>query len=180
MKKYINGQYIEMTAEEIAAAQKEQARAEAYERKRPMTEGEVTRMLITEQINTLAVDDATALRMMEFYPSFDELCGKSYKPEKAGYKFTHGGKLWKTVQPEYTFVSHYPPGEGTESLYERIDETHDGSEFDPIPYEGNMELEAGKYYTERGVTYLCTRDSGTALYHALAELVGQYVSEVTG
>ena len=64
---------------------------------------------------------------------------------------------------------------GTESLYERIDEEHDGSEFDPIPYDGNMALESGKYYTQSGVTYLCTRDSGIALHHALAELVGQYV-----
>ena len=175
MKKYINGQYIEMTAEEIAAVQKEQAKAEAYERKRPLTESEVSRMLITEQINTLAVDDQTALRMMDFYPTFDTLCAKAYKAEKAGYKFTYGGKLWKTIQPGYTFVSHYAPGTGMESLYERIDEEHDGSEFDPIPYDGNMALENGKYYTKDGVTYLCTRDSGIALHHTLAELVGQYV-----
>ena len=175
MKKYINGQYIELTPEEIAAMQKEQARAEAYERKRPLTESEVSRMLITEQINTLAVDDQTALRMMDFYPTFDTLCAKSYKAEKAGYKFTYGGKLWKTVQPGYTFAAHYAPSVGTESLYERIDEEHDGSEFDPIPYDGNMALESGKYYTQSGVTYLCTRDSGIALHHALAELVGQYV-----
>lgn len=179
MKKLVNGQYIELTAEEIAAAQKEQAKAEAYERKRPMTESEVSRMIITEQINTLAVDDQTALRMMDFYPTFDTLCDKAYKAEKAGYKFTYGGKLWKTLQPGYTFVSHYAPGVGTESLYERIDEEHDGSEYDPIPYNGNMVLESGKYYTQDGVTYLCTRDSGNAVYHPLAELVGVYVEEVT-
>lgn len=175
MKKLVNGQYIELTPEEIAAMQKEQAKAEAYERKRPLTESEVSRMLITEQINTLAVDDQTALRMMDFYPTFAELCAKAYKAEKAGYKFTHGGKLWKTVQPGYTFAAHYAPGTGMESLYERIDETHDGSEYDPIPYDGNMALESSKYYTQDGVTYLCTRDSGNAVYHPLAELVGVYV-----
>lgn len=173
--KLVNGKLVELTAEEITAMQREQAKAEAYERKRPMTESEVSRMLITEQINTLAVDDQTALRMMDFYPTFTELCAKSYKAEKAGYKFQHGGKLWKTLQPGYTFVSHYAPGVGTESLYERIDEEHDGSEYDPIPYDGNMVLESGKYYTQDGVTYLCTRDSGIALHHTLAELVGQYV-----
>lgn len=175
MKKLVNGQYIELTAEEIAAAQKEQAKAEAYERKRPLTDTEVAKMVITEMINGIAVDDQTALRMMDFYPDFDTLCAKAYKAEKAGYKFSYGGKLWKTLQPGYTFVSHYAPGVGTESLYERIDETHDGSEYDPIPYDGNMVLESGKYYTQSGVTYLCTRDSGIALHHTLAELVGQYV-----
>lgn len=173
--KLVNGKLVELTAEEIAAAQKEQAKAESYERRRPLTESEVLYMFLSEQINTLVVDDLISLRMMDFYPTFDTLCAKSYKAEKAGYKFTYGGKLWKTIQPGYTFVAHYAPGVGTESLYERIDETHDGSEIDPIPYDGNMALVSGTYYTQDGVTYLCTRDSGIALHHTLAELVGQYV-----
>ena len=179
MYKIINGEVIKMTDEEIQKQQeqneRESRKAEAYEHKRPLTDTEVAKMVIAEMINNIAVDDQTALRMMDFYPTFAELCAKAYKAEKAGYRFTHGGKLWKTLQPGYTFVSHYAPGVGTESLYERIDETHDGSEYDPIPYDGNMVLESGKYYTQDGVTYLCTRDSGNAVYHPLAELVGVYV-----
>ena len=34
------------------------------------------------------------------------------------------------------------PGVGTESIYTHIDETHDGTQYDPIPYDGNMELTA--------------------------------------
>ena len=64
---------------------------------------------------------------------------------------------------------------GTESLYERIDETHDGTFDDPIPYSGNMALEAGKYYSQDGVIYLCTRDTVNPVYNALADLVGLYV-----
>lgn len=169
---------VELAPEELAARQKEQAKAEAYERKRPLTESEVSRMLITEQINVIEVDDQTALRMRAFYPTFEKLCDRAYTAKDVGFKFQYGDKLWKTLQPGYTFVSHYAPGVGTESLYERIDEEHDGSEFDPIPYDGNMSLESGKYYTQDGVTYLCTRDSGNAVYHPLAELVGVYVEEV--
>lgn len=179
MKKYINGQYIELTAEEIAAALADRARAEALERRRPLTEMEVTRLLIAEQINVIEVDDQTALRMLAFYPTFEKLCDRAYTAKDVGFKFQYGDKLWKTKQANYTFVAHYAPGTGTESLYERIDETHDGSEYDPIPYDGNMVLESGKYYTQSGVTYLCTRDSGNAVYHPLAELVGVYVEEVT-
>lgn len=72
----------------------------------------------------------------------------------------------------------YPPGEGTESLYEKIDEVHTGTAEDPIPYSGNMALENGKYYTQDGQTYKCTRDTGTAVYNALSELVGIYVEVV--
>ena len=64
------------------------------------------------------------------------------------------------------------------SLFERIDETHDGSKYDPIPYEGNMALENGKYYVQNGVTYLCNRDTGNPVYNALSELVGLYVEKI--
>jgi hypothetical protein len=178
MRKYVNGEYIDLTPSELAEIESAQRKAEIIERHRPLTESEVSRMIITQQINTLTVDDQTALRMMEYYPAWEDLCKQSVTAEKAGYKFTYGGKLWKTRQPIYTFVSHYVPGVGTESLFERIDETHDGSEFDPIPYEGNMALENGKYYTQNGVMYKCIRDTGNPVYNALADLVGIYVEEV--
>ena len=118
MKKYINGQYIDMTAEEIAAMEAEAARYEAAERTRPLTAEEVTAMLIKQQVNSLTVDDNTALRMLTFYP-----------------------------------------------------------EEDPIPYNGNMALESGKYYLQNSKIYRCTRDTVNPVYNALSELVGLYVEE---
>ena len=38
------------------------------EKYRPLTESEVSRMLIAQQINNLIVDDATASRMVDYYP----------------------------------------------------------------------------------------------------------------
>ena len=178
-KKYINGQIVEMTADEIAEIQESFARAEVEEKKRPLTEAEVSRMIISQQINTLTVDDQTALRMRRYYPTFAELVGKTVTQ---GTKFratdSEDADLYKTIQPELTIQAHYPPGEGTESLYTRIDETHDGSKYDPIPYEGNMALENGKHYVQNGVTYLCNRDTGNPVYNALSELVGLYVELV--
>lgn len=172
MKKYINGQYIELTAEEIAAVLADRAKAEALERRRPLTEMEVTRLLIAEQINVIEVDDQTALRMLAFYPEWK--AGKDYT---VGFKVQYKEKLYKVVTA-HTSQADWTPDVAV-TLYERIDETHDGSEFDPIPYDGNMALVSGTYYTQDGVTYLCTRDSGIAVYHPLAELVGVYVEEVT-
>ncbi len=170
MKKYINGQYIDLTPAEIAEMESAQRKAEIAERRRPLTEAEVSRMLITEQINTLTVDDNTALRMREFYPTFKELCDRAYKAEEIGFKFQYGDKLYKTRQAGYTFVSHYPPGVGTESLYEVIDETHDGTIDDPIPYSGNMTLTEGLYYMQDGEIYICKYGSGIAVYAPLSEL----------
>lgn len=179
MKKYVNGECFDMTTEEIADRQAEQTKWNLMEKSRPMTAEEVTAMIIKQQINTLEVDDNTALRMVEFYPEWADLAAKSFTAEKDGFKFVHNGKLYKTRKENHTFSSAWIPGEGTESIYERIDETHDGSKYDPIPYEGNMVLENGKYYTQDGVTYICTRDTGNPVYHAMKDLVGLYVDIVT-
>ena len=174
MKIYINGKYIDMTAEEIAAMEVAHAEAETYERTRPLTAEEVTAMLIRQQINTLTVDDNTALRMKDFYPAFESIIGQTVKQ---GFKFTHGGKLWRTEQPEMTIQEHYAPGMGTESLYSEVCESHAGTLDDPIPYSGNMALESGKYYSQDNKVYRCTRDTGNPVYNALSELVGLYVEE---
>ena len=174
MIKLLNGKYVELTSEEIAAIQEAQAAYEAAERTRPLTESEVSRMLIAQQINTLTVDDNTALRMKDFYPTFGSIIGQTVKQ---GFKFTHGGKLWRTEQPEMTIQEHYAPDMGTESLYSEVCETHAGTLEDPIPYNGNMALESGKYYMQDGKIYRCTRDTGNPVYNALSELVGLYVEE---
>lgn len=171
MKKYINGQIVEMTADEIAEIQESFARAEAAEKKRPLTESEVSRMIISQQINTLDVDDETAYRMREFYPEW-----KSGMTLTVGYKLQYGGKLYRVIQA-HTSQDDWTP-DASASLFERIDETHDGSKYDPIPYEGNMALESGKYYTQDNVTYLCSRDTVNPVYNALADLVGLYVEKI--
>lgn len=172
---YENGVYRELTAEEIAEREEAQAAWEATERTRPLTAEEVTAMLIRQQINILNVDDNTALRMKDFYPTFESVIGQTVRQ---GFKFTHGGKLWRTEQPEMTIQEHYAPGMGTESLYSEVCETHAGTLEDPIPYSGNMALESGKYYSQDSKVYRCTRDTGNPVYNALSELVGLYVEEV--
>ncbi len=169
MTKWMNGNIVEMTAEEAAAQETAWAVYEAYERTRPLTAEEVTAMLIRQQINTLAVDDSTALRMVEFYPEWES--GQAYS---TGYKVQRSGKLWRCLQA-HTSQSGWEPSTATASLWTEICETHDGSLYDPIPYEGNMELEAGKYYIQDYVIYLCNRDTGNPVYSPLAELVGLYV-----
>ena len=171
MIKYINGIYQNMTAEEIAAIEAEVARFEAAERTRPLTESEVSRLIIAQQINTLTVDDNTALRMVEFYP---EWATDTAYP--AGYKVQRNGKLWRVLQA-HTSQTGWEP-ENAASLWTEICESHAGTLDDPIPYSGNMALESGKYYMQDGKVYRCTRDTVNPVYNALSELVGLYVEEV--
>jgi hypothetical protein len=143
--------------------------------RRPMSQTAVNKMLIAQQINTLTVDDNTALRMKQFYPTFDEIVGQKVKQ---GFKFRHGDDLWSVAQPELTILSHYVPGAGMESLYTKVNETHAGTLADPIPYDGNMALENGKHYSQNSTIYLCNRDTLNPVHNKLAELVGLYVVEV--
>ena len=143
--------------------------------RRPMSQTVVNKMLIAQQINSLTVDDNTALRMKSFYPTFESIVGQTVKQ---GFKFTYDGKLWATAQPEMTIQAHYAPCAGMESLYTEVVETHAGTLADPIPYDGNMALENGKHYSQNSTIYLCNRDTVNPVHNALSELVGLYVVEV--
>lgn len=119
--------------------------------------------------------DAQALEVKGLYRTWESYIGKEIA---ANVRISYGGDLWRTVQA-HTVQAIYPPSTETASLYTKIDVAHAGTIDDPIPYSGNMELMEGLYYTQDGVVYLCTRSTGQPVTHALSELVGIYVEEVT-
>lgn len=127
---------------------------------------------ITSKINTLGQTAEEALDVQSHFPRWENLIGED---ESAGFRFQYGETLYEVIQP-HTFSAEWVPGQGTESLYKVVQEEHEGTREDPIPWQRNMELAAGKYYTDKGVLYLCVRDSGIALSYDLADLVsGGYV-----
>ena len=115
--------------------------------------------------------DAEALDAMMLYPEW--AAGVWYE---ADFKVRYGNRLFRVVQG-HTSQTGWEPDRAP-ALYAQINESHAGTVDDPIPYEGNMALESGKYYTQGGVVYRCTRDTGIPVYHALADLVGLYVEKV--
>jgi hypothetical protein len=127
------------------------------------------------------LSDQEALQVKGIYPTWEECVEKKQIDTngETGYKFTYNGDLYSCINPDPTFQADWIPGIPTASLYTRIDETHAGTYEDPIPYDGNMVLEQGKYYSQDDVIYICTRDSGIALTHPLSVLVGQYVEIAT-
>lgn len=127
---------------------------------------------------TEALTDEAALTAKALYPTYGRCVRERMKVEK-GFRFRYGDGLYRVEQPEYTFDGVYAPGAGTESLFSEVARPGQGESVnDPIPYSGNMALEEGKYYSQGGVTYLCTRSTGAAVYNALADLAGIYVEVV--
>lgn len=163
----VNGKVRELTLEEKI----EQRKTEAINRSKPLTEVEVLAMLIPAQINTLAVDDNMALRMINFYPEW--AINVSYT---IGFKAQRNGKLYRVIQAHTSQIGWEP--ENAPSLWEEINETHSGELEDPIPYNGNMALAYGLYYIQDSVWYRCIQDTGNPVYHRLEELVGIYVELV--
>lgn len=92
-----------------------------------------------------------------------------------GKRLRYNGMLYK-VRQAHTSQADWTPDIAT-SLYEEVAEPGQGDTADnPIPYNNNMELFEGKYYSQNGVVYVCTRSTGIAVYNNLADLVGIYVA----
>lgn len=117
-----------------------------------------------------SVNDSTAVQAVELYPKWAVSVAYS-----AGFKVQYNDRLYKVLQP-HTSQADWAP-DAVPSLFTEINETDKGTLDNPIPYNGNMELEMGKYYSQYGVVYICTRDIKAT--HDLKNLVGLYV-EVVG
>lgn len=109
----VNGEKTEIPADEIAYMEDIQKAHEDAERTRNLTTEEVASMLIKQQINTLEVDDTTALRMVEFYPEW--AAGVTYT---AAYKVQRSGKLWRCLQ-NHTSQDGWEP-ESAPSLWAKV------------------------------------------------------------
>lgn len=135
------------------------------------------RDMVLEQYNGRTnITDEEALKRPLLVYSWDTYIGKALA---AGQVVSHDGKLWRVRQAVAAVLENQPPSLDTAALYEVIEVEAAGTQEDPILYTPPMEIFNGKYYTQGGVLYKCTRDSGQALTHDLAALVGLYV-EVIG
>lgn len=131
--------------------------------------------LLKVLVTTTPLTDTQALACKSLYPTWESYIGKSLKAED---KVTYKGALYKVKQNINSVLENQAPGIATAALYEEINETHAGTKEDPIPYNNNMELKLGKYYSQDGVIYLCSRDTGQAVYNPLKDLVGIYVTVI--
>ena len=115
MKICENGICRDLTSDELVAMQSETSRAEAQERTRPLTESEVSRLIIRQQINTLDIDDATASRMADYFPG---LTGDG-SLIKAGTRINWRGTLKRAAVDLWDTASNIPDAAPT--LWEDLD-----------------------------------------------------------
>lgn len=146
----------------------------------PVVEPKKSRMQIVQELVVKQYNERTNISNEEALDYMAVIYPWDYYLDKVlteGMMVTYEDKPWR-VRQTHTPLEVYPPSLATASLYEMIDKEHSGEANDPIPYAPPMEIFVGKHYTEDGVIYRCTRDSGVALSHRLADLVGLYVERV--
>ena len=123
-------------------------------------------------ISAMSLDDTVALRRKYGHAEWKDFIGQKLD---TGNRVLHDDWLWKVRQPVNPVLEIYPPSVDTASLYERMDEDHKGTEYDPKLYAPGMTLEQGKYYTEMedGVRKKCYCFYGTIdpVYANLKQLI---------
>ena len=135
--------------------------------------------VVVARANAQSLPDQEAVEAKAIYHTWQELVSMAYTAVEKGYKFTHEDLLYKTIKENQKFEAQWIPGNGTESLFVRIDETHTGTKEDPVPWTPNMQPEEGKYYKEEELLAECVEDPGQPLYNKLAELCpGRYFTVV--
>lgn len=145
------------------------------EEPQPTIDDELRELLLERYNKRTDITDEEALKRPLLAYSWDTYMGKSLA---AGQVVSYDDKLWRVRQAVATVLENQPPSLATAALYEVIEVEPAGTQDDPIPYTPPMDIFNGKYYTQGGVLYKCTRDSGQALTHDLAALVGLYVEVV--
>lgn len=137
------------------------------------------RLKRAKQLRTLSLFTADPLpneqaaKIPTMYPEW-----KVDEDVKVGYRryYPITDLLYECITAHTTQADYTP--DITPALWNVIDVEHVGTLEDPIPAVLNMKYYAGKYYSQDGVIYLCTRDSGIALAYMPSDLVGQYFEVV--
>jgi hypothetical protein len=135
--------------------------------------------VIVARASAQTLNDADSLKVKAIYSNWEELVFEGYVATTPGFKFTHEGNLYKTIHENQRFQADWIPGQGTESIFTRIDEAHTGTLDDPIPASVNMEYVKGQYYLENSRVYLMNREGmedgeGIVLQFLPSSLVEQY------
>lgn len=76
MRIYENGTYRDATAEELAQREADARQAEIEDASRPLTSDEILRLDMRQRVNSLTIDNQTAGRMIEYFPTMKEVCAE--------------------------------------------------------------------------------------------------------
>lgn len=103
------------------------------------------------------IPDETALEMPSLFKTWEEALAAGEMLAQNSI-INDGGTLYRVVTA-VTPQEHQPPhSEGMLAVYRPIDQTHTGTQDDPVPWVYGMDCTEGTYYSYGGAVYLCKAD----------------------
>lgn len=124
----------------------------------------------------IALPDNEARNVAALFPTWQSMIGKYVE---LGRRYWYDSSLFK-VQIPHTVQGHQNPRIAA-NLWINVSEelTPEAGTIDnPIQWQNGMVSHAGKYYSENGTTYLCTRNSINPLYYPISQLINHYFHTV--
>lgn len=121
---------------------------------------------IKYSINSLDLSNNDTIKFKDYLPNWTDFINKSMPKD---FKFRYNNQPYKTIQAVNIVLSNQTP-DIVYALYTIINEEHEGTLEDPIPYVQQMSIEKGKYYSQYGVVYLAIQNMPTGMPYDLNQI----------
>lgn len=121
---------------------------------------------IKYSINALDLSNNDTIKFKDYLPNWNDYLNKSLPKD---FKFQYNNQAYKTIQYINVVLDNQTP-DIVYSLYAIINEEHEGTLEDPIPYVQQMSIEKGKYYIQYDIIYLAIQDMPTGMPYDLNQI----------
>lgn len=121
---------------------------------------------IKYSINALDLSNNDTIKFKDYLPDWNDYINKSLPKD---FKFRYNNQPYKTLQYINIVLENQTP-DIVYSLYAIINEEHEGTLEDPIPYQQQMAIEKGKYYIQYDVVYIAIQNMPTGMPYDLNQI----------
>lgn len=121
---------------------------------------------IKYSINSLDLSNNDTIKYKDYLPDWNDYINKSLPKD---FKFRYNNQPYKTLQYINIVLENQTP-DIVYSLYAIINEEHEGTLEDPIPYQQQMAIEKGKYYIQYDVVYIAIQNMPTGMPYDLSQI----------
>lgn len=121
---------------------------------------------IKYSINSLDLSNNDAIKFKDYLPDWNDYINKSMPKD---FKLQYNNQPYQTLQYINVVLSDQTP-DIVYSLYAIINEEHEGTLEDPIPYVQQMSIEKGKYYIQYDVVYIAIQSTLTGQPYDLRDM----------
>ena len=121
---------------------------------------------IKYSINSLDLSNNDTIKYKDYLPDWTDYINKSMPKD---FKFQYNNQPYQTLQYINIVLDNQTP-DLVYALYAIINEEHEGTLEDPIPYVQQMSIEKGKYYSQYGITYLAIQNMPTGMPYDLNQI----------